>query len=44
MELVVTEVEGGVDGFEGFKVDVDFTFFAFVCDDGTAVKDEPVLL
>jgi len=43
VELVVTEVEGGVDGFEGFKVDVYFTFFAFVCDYCSAVEDKSVL-
>lgn len=39
MEFVVTEVEGGVDGFEGFKVDVYLAFFAFISNDCSAVED-----
>jgi hypothetical protein len=39
VEFVVAEVEGCVDGFEGFKVDVNFAFFAFVGDYCSAVED-----
>ena len=43
MEFVVAEVERRVDGFEGFKVDVDFFLFSLVGDDGSTVEDESVL-
>lgn len=39
VELVVAEVEGSVDGFERFKVDVYFAFFSFVCDYCSTVKN-----
>ena len=32
VEFVVAEVEGCVYWFEGFKVDVEFALFSFVCD------------
>ena len=38
MEFIVTEVKGRVDGLEGFKVDVEFSLFAFVCDDVAAIS------
>lgn len=43
VEFVVAEVEGGVDGFEGFKVDVNLAFFAFVGDYRSAVEDQSIL-
>jgi hypothetical protein len=39
VKFVVAEVEGGVDGFEWFKVYVYFAFFAFVGDYCAAVED-----
>jgi len=33
VEFIVAEVEGRVDGFEGFEIDVEFALFALVCDD-----------
>jgi hypothetical protein len=42
MELVVAEVEGGVDGLEGLEVDIDLALFAFAGDDFAAVDDEAV--
>lgn len=42
MELVVTEVEGSVDGLEGFKGDVDLLFLSFIGQDGTTVDDETI--
>jgi hypothetical protein len=33
VEFVVAEIEGRVDGFEGFEINVEFSFFSFVCDD-----------
>mmetsp|Transcript_6851 Transcript_6851/g.12224 ORF Transcript_6851/g.12224 Transcript_6851/m.12224 type:complete len:314 (+) Transcript_6851:1921-2862(+) len=43
VELVVTEVEGCVDAFEGFEVDVDFLLLPIVGHDRAAVHDESVL-
>lgn len=43
MELVVTEVQGGVDGFEWLKVDVHFLLFAFVCHYGAAVNHQTIM-
>ena len=37
MELVVTQVQGGVDGFEGLEIYVDFLFFTFFSDNGSTV-------
>lgn len=42
MELVVTQVEGGVDGLEGLEIDVDLPFLAFRGQDFTAVDDQAV--
>jgi hypothetical protein len=42
MKLVVTQVEGSVDGFEGLKVDVDFALLTFACDNFTTVDDEAI--
>ena len=33
VEFVVAEVEGRIDGFEGFEINIEFSFFSFVCDD-----------
>lgn len=43
MELVITEVQRGVDGFERLKVDVDFLLFAFVCHYGAAVNHQTIM-
>ena len=42
VELVVAEVERGVDGLEGLEVDVDLALLAFCGDDFTAVDDEAI--
>lgn len=42
VKLVVTEVEGSIDGFKRLKVDVDFLLFPFFCNDGPAVDDQAV--
>ena len=42
VEFVITQVQGGVDGSERLKVDVDFLFFAFVCDYGSTVDDKAI--
>lgn len=42
VEFVVAQVEGGIDGLEGLEVDVDFSFFAFRCDDFSAVDDQSI--
>ena len=42
MELVVAQVERGVDGLERLKVDVDLLFLPLVRDDGPAVNDQAV--
>jgi hypothetical protein len=38
VEFIVAEVQGSVDRFEGFEINVEFALFAFVCDDVTAQK------
>jgi hypothetical protein len=43
VELVVAEVERGVDGPPGLDVDVDLLFLAFVGEDGAAVDEQAVL-
>lgn len=42
VKLVVTEVEGSIDGFKRLKVDVDLLLFPFFCHDGPAVDDQAV--
>ena len=42
VELVVTEVEGGVDGLEGLEIDVDLPLLALGGDDFTTVDDQTV--
>jgi hypothetical protein len=42
VELVVAEVQRGVDGLEGLKVDVDLAFLAFGGDDFAAIDDEAI--
>ena len=39
MELVITEIQGGVDRFEWLEVNVDFLLFPFLCDYGTTVDN-----
>lgn len=39
VELVVTKIERGVDGLEGFEVDVNLPFFSFRGDNFTTVDD-----
>ena len=42
VELVVTEVQGGVDGLEGLEVDIDLALLAFGSDNFTAVDDQAI--
>lgn len=42
VELVVTEVQRGVDRLEGLEVDVDLPLLTLGCDDFTAVDDQAV--
>ena len=42
MELVVTEVQRGVDGLEGLEVDVDLALLALGGQDFTTVDDEAI--
>lgn len=42
VELVVAKVQGGVDGLEGLKVNVDLSFLSFGSDDFTTVDNETV--
>jgi hypothetical protein len=42
VELVVTEVEGGIDGLEGLEVDVDLALLAFGGEDFTTIDDKAV--
>lgn len=42
MELVVTKVKRGVDGLEGFKIDVNLALLALCSDDFTTVDDQPI--
>lgn len=42
MELVVAEVQGGVDGLEGLKVNVDLSFLAFLGQDFTTVNHQSI--
>jgi len=42
MEFVIAEVEGGIDRFEGFEIDVDFSLLAFGCQNFTTVDDQAV--
>lgn len=42
VELVVTKIKRGVDGLEGFKIDVNLAFLAFRGDDFTTVDDQAI--
>lgn len=42
MELVVAEIQRGVDGLEWLKVDVDLSLFSFRGQDFTTVHDQAV--
>lgn len=42
MKLVVTQVQGSVNGPEGLEVERDFLLFTIVVDDGSRVEDETV--
>ncbi len=42
MKFIVTQVQGGIDRFEGLKVNIDLSFFPFRGDDFTAVDDKTV--
>ena len=42
MELVVTEVERGVDRLERFKVDVNLALLAFLGDNFTTVDHQTI--
>ena len=39
MELVITEVQGGVDWLEWLEVDVHFLFFSLLGNNGTTIYD-----
>ena len=43
VELVVAEVERGVDGLEGLKVNVHFLLLAVLRQHSTAVQHKPVV-
>ena len=43
MKLVVAEVQAGVDGLVGLKVNVDLLLLPLVGKDGAAVDDETIL-
>ena len=38
VELVITEIQGGVDRFEWLEVNVDFLLLPFLCDYRTTVN------
>lgn len=42
MEFVVAEVERCVDGFEGFKVDIDLFFLSLVRHDCSTINDKAI--
>lgn len=42
VELVVTKIEGGVDGLERLEVDVNLPLLSFRCDDFTTVDDQSI--
>jgi len=42
VEFVVAEIEGGVDGLERLKVDIELLFLVVVRHDGACVDDQPV--
>jgi hypothetical protein len=42
VELVVAQVEGGVDGLEGLEIDVDLSLLAFLGQDFTTIDDQTV--
>ena len=39
VELIITEIQGGVDRFEWLEVNVDFLLLPFLCDDRATVND-----
>ena len=43
MEFVVTKVEGGVDGLEGLKINIDLLLLTFSSKNFTTVDDKTVL-
>lgn len=42
MELVVAEVQGGVDRLKRLKVDIDFLLLAFLCHNGATVHNQTI--
>ena len=42
VEFVVAQVKGGVDRFEGLKVNIDFSFLAFRSNDFPTVDDKAI--
>lgn len=42
VELVVTQVKGGVDGLERLEIDVDLSLLSFLGQDFTTVDDQTV--
>lgn len=42
VELVVTEVQGGVDWLKRLKVNIDFLLLAFLCHNGTTVHNQTI--
>ena len=43
MKLVVTAVQGLVDGSEWFEIDVHFLLLPFVCGDAATVENQPIV-
>lgn len=42
MEFIVAEIERGVDGFERFEVNIDFSLLALRSQDFTTIHDETI--
>ena len=42
MEFVVAKVEGGIDGLEGFEINIDFSFFAFRCQNFPTINHQSI--
>lgn len=42
VELVVTEVQGGVDWFKRLKVNIDFLLLAFLCHNCATIHNQAI--